>query len=210
MHIGTKYFEEVGKILFCLGLLTGKRKSVNNYIWSVDIVHKIIAFHGFSFWGKKNCCYKSSFHGVKFSKEPSIHNWDQISRRLKLWHRNKWPDVQKALNIRLWAFIKIWPVFKSINGSWALWKNLDPMLGVELALKKKVWVWDCFGGGIVFCFGCVLFCLAFFFFLLFFKRKLILHVIKLFIGFVELFTSKHIFQFCHPNSPVASKQYWCA
>lgn len=82
------------------------------------------------------------------------------------------------------------------------------MLGAELAWKKKslglrLFWWE----------GCFLF-QGFFGFVLFrvffsvvFKRKLILHVIKLFIGFVELFTSKHIFQFCHPNSPVAFKQY---
>lgn len=45
------------------------------------------------------------------------------------------------------------------------------------------------------------------FFSVVFKRELALHVIKLFTGFVELFTSKSIFQFVHPNSPVAFKQY---
>lgn len=58
----------------------------------------------------------------------------------------------------------------------------------------------CLGAFCLFLFGVFLlvlfFVFRFFFFSVVFKRELvILHIIKLFIGFVELFTTEHIFWF---------------
>lgn len=87
-----------------------------------------------------------------------------------------------------------------------LFGKISPPCWVLSWLEKNLglrlfWWGDCF----LFWGFLVSFCLEIF--SVVFKRELVLHVIKLFTGFVELFASKHIFQFIHPNSPVAFKQY---